>query len=72
MQFNESKDIKSDADWNLLIMFRALQDGEDAGERRAEVDVPHLLPGHHHAPRRQVAPPEGADRDTPLRQGKQS
>ena len=60
-----------DTDGNLLIMFLA-QDGEDAGERRAEVDVPHLLPGHHHAPRRQVAPAEGADRDTPLRQGKQS
>ena len=48
------------------------QDGEDAGERRAEVDVPHLLPGHHHAARRQVPPPEGTDRDAALGQGKQS
>ena len=50
--------------------YRLRQDGEDAGERRAEVDVPHLLPGHHHAARRQVPPPEGTDRDAPLRQGK--
>ena len=47
-----------------------MQDGEDAGERRAEVDVPHLLPRHHHAARRQVAPPEGADRDAAHGQGK--
>ena len=48
------------------------QDGEDAGERRAEVDVPHLLPGHHHAARRQVPPPEGTDRDAAVGQGKKN
>ena len=53
------------------ICFR-LQDGEDAGERRAEVHVPHLLPGHHHAARRQVPPPEGTDRDAAVGQGKKN